>query len=530
MQDRDPMRTAIYVLLVITCFAQAACKGSSQSDSPADAGPDADRDTDVSDAEAASGDASTDDDVPVTLERPFRSGSRLSADFYRAPGLPDAFVGLVDTESGAECEFFPTAGGTLRCLPWPVSASNGLVVAGYRDAQCEQPIYVYDTTCEMRPTVITQITGECDQEASVHALSPLSSAVPVYDFSDLGECEATNTTSEDGSLVVGAAQPLEGYVAGVRKLIPHDGELTRQVIVGEDGSVHPGEIVVKDPLLVCRAEFTDEPRNCHLVIPTYFEGTDYFTDDMCTMPAETDYAYSYAADECPAPEYLIDVEYFFENGYEEYGVRRVGARVTSPVYSSLSGSCVATREQGWSPSLFEVGERVEVPKLVGALVGGGRLAARVIRDEAGTTLGYSGGVQGSALYQDDTFGRPCGVLEQDGEHVCLPGLADAFTLVDGTNPNDAFSDADCTEALTYCNTGACEQTLWFSESSAPRCGRTQFESLWTTEEVFEGTRYKRDELGACVEDESGLMQWIRVPRALASFATVTRVTDEPSAP
>lgn len=496
-----------------------------------DAGDDEDaNDATPNDAQGDAGDAQTTADAgdagpgsdlaPVALARPFRSGKRLKARYYKVEGVPDAFGGMLDTQTQAPCRYVPTAGGGVHCLPQNEYV-KGVNQIGFLDDACKQPVYRIASECSApHDTQLLRFGTGCRQEATLHKLEALASSLPYFTMGPSGCAPAGNAPAT--WLREGAALPLDGYVSGSKKLVANAGGLTREVIVGSDGSVDAGEIVTKAERLSCRPEFRLTPGACHLSTATYYDGpTKFYLDDQCATEVERDYAYSYVAPECPAPTHLIDATQVQSS---IYGARKVGKRVSEVVYSKIGGCRLATTNP-WSRTLFELGEKVELPKLVGSLAGSGRLRAQLLQDEAGSTLGYAGTSAAAELYQDSQTNRGCQVTSLGNDLHCLPEL----TPLQPNAGTEAFSDPTCSTPLLYCNHGNCAQTLYVTTAEPALCRQTAFTAAYTPGELFAGTRYRRNESNACVEDTSGLMQWTRKSVTLSSYAKVERI-DEPLVP
>jgi hypothetical protein len=445
------------------------------------------------DAQASAADGSAEDPAPVLLTRPFRSGSRLTARYYKHEGAPDMFAGMLDTKTQKPCRFVPTGSGFLHCLP-EKDQLNGLVQVGYLDSDCKQAVYQPHDGCGEIPRVVTRLGSNCAGDAQLHSIDPIRTSVPYYRAS--AAASATNGcimagSTQPGWLSEGGGQPLTEYVQGTEQLIASSGGLTRAVIVGSDGSVAAGEIVTKAQRLTCLPDFTPQLAPCHVDTPASYNGPlPFYTDDKCSMEVKRDYAYSWSTPECPGPEYVVDIT---QAGSGSYGARRIGKRVTEVLYVQRKG-CQPAGSDLTSRALFEVGESVQLPKLKGVLTGSGRLAARLYEDEAGNMLG--GGGSEDALYWDKQANIVCTLTPLAGGHYCLP----QHTVLTTHTGLELFSDASCTAPLLACAGDNCSESLFVSTGAAGACQPAEYAALWRPGPRYQGARYVRNGLGACIPD------------------------------
>jgi len=493
------------------------------SDHSKDAGT---NDAALRDAQVSAADGgSPDEPAPVPLTRPFRSGSRLKARYYKYEGAPDMFAGMLDTETQKPCRFVPTGGGFLHCLP-EHNQLNGLVQVGYLDSACKQAIYRPYDGCGEIPRVLTRFGRNCSGDAELHSLDPIRASVPYYRVSAAAGvpngCAMAGSSTEPGWLSEGGGQPLTAYVQGSERLIASSGGLTRAVIVGSDGSVAAGEIVTKAQRLACLPDFTPELAPCHLDTPVSYGGPmRFYTDDACSMEVMRDYvhSYSWSAPDCPAPEYLVDIT---QEGSGSYGARRIGKRVTEVLYAPWNG-CQLVDNEFTSRPLFEVGEVVQLPKLKGVLKGSGRLAARLYEDEAGNVLG--GDASKDALYRDKQANVACTPTALPGGYYCLPQHTAVL-------PNDTgleiFGDASCSTRLFACAGDNCSEALFVTTGASAACQPTENAAVWRPGARYRGPRYMLDGLGGCMPDPNDptlAQTWLRTRVAPETFPKLELQSD-----
>src|SRR4051812_36447405 len=79
--------------------------------------------------------------TPGSRHRTYRSGSRLRAELFVAPGGASWFRGFWDSSLLASCYVNLAADGQRRCLPLA-----GAQARGYSDQACTQPLFVVDDT------------------------------------------------------------------------------------------------------------------------------------------------------------------------------------------------------------------------------------------------------------------------------------------------------------------------------------------------------------------------------------------------
>ena len=142
-----------------------------------------------------------------------------------------------------------------------------------------------------------------------------------------------------------------------------------------------------------------------------------FIDADCSRPAlsTTDPTVRYAED------------YSFESGCSEY--YRLGNRLTTPVFESVAGVCVATTVQG---SVFEIGAPIGLPTIENELAKmQGRLAPVVARGIAGMPMLHviDTELQSRCFYFEDF---------STGEGHCTPVAWDL---------TQAFADAGCVQPI-----------------------------------------------------------------------------------
>ena len=163
---------------------------------------------------------------------------------------------------------------------------------------------------------------------------------------------------------------------------------------------------------------------------------------------------------------------------------------------------------------------MELPKLVGAISGSGRLRARLLKDEAGTTLGYAG--RPSSLFQEAQGNRDCESVQFESGLRCMP------RFIELPAGHGLFSDATCTTPLVVCSGDDCRSVV-YAESVSMSCSPASFSGAYSPDTRYHGKRYVKNGLGACVKDVNPpelAPAWTRRPVDLEPFAKLELV-DEP---
>jgi hypothetical protein len=150
---------------------------------------------------------------------------------------------------------------------------------------------------------------------------------------------------------------------------------------------------------------------------------------------------------------------FTEQGPNLY---RPGDAFDGPAWTSI-GECTPRADAPWLDHLIELGEPspIDAGHPLGRYLGDGRLRALAI-GERNTSLKVV-----ENTFWDSETGANCQPMLVDGVTRCVGDTAY------WPNLGGQYADSACTQFLPYCNTGACEQTLFFEWGEAESCSGEQ---------------------------------------------------------
>jgi hypothetical protein len=440
--------------------------GAADDDSSDDDG--SDDDTAAAD-DVAGPDAGTDSNVDGGLVSPpakipddylsvFESGSRLKVRSYVMAGAPNEFVGFYDSELGTNCTFYAVQ-GELGCLPDP---DIGMTRRGFASPDCTDEV-VTVPACAPADVFTRESVGPCRSDIEVRRYGELNQSVVLYDFDDNGDCVEVSASvdfADTGRIDMGVVEP-DAFVLGQQRLLATAGQLTLAVVDAADGAVGPLWLVDIALNARCDAEYAPEPRPCYPTRRAWADSS-FFWDDMCTEPASL--AYEATPRECDDVDYVVDPV----AAQGEPVLYQVGAEVTDEVWAG-GASCTSRNDAGWLDHMLEVGDPVTVSpaNMVGIQLGDGRLQS-IASSEGDTPMLLS-----QVQFWDTQLQAYCQPQKVNGQLRCLPG-----TMSSWTNAWGQYSDPACTAPLVYCNTGSCEDTLYFeSDEAEGSCGTSNYSSL-----------------------------------------------------
>ncbi len=364
-----------------------------------------------------------------------RSGSRLRAWTLDAGDGARRFDGWHDLALDMDCAFIPSAEGTWRCRD---VASAEIV---YRDAACTDPIvvwgrtpritsasyvYTYDTTpstCAIGALGGLGSLGGLAEILEAHRVgAPIDAPSQVF-RSGAGACASFVPSPIFGTpsyAELGEAVPLDRFVGASPRTVAH-GTLEVIELVAEDGATQLREIrgAFDEP---CGASRFEDGWRCAPLDRGFLRATDY-ADAACSVRTVIG-----ASDpECPPPHFLPST------GCGSPTALQPLERVSGPLYSSASGTCLMTSSSAssaWAVGDALTGDALEpaAPSLTMTRVGGA-LALQRFDASDGSLVAL-----GDWL---DAEGERCRLYDAPGGAVCLrPLYARAH-----------FSDAACSTPL-----------------------------------------------------------------------------------
>jgi hypothetical protein len=129
----------------------------------------------------------------------------------------------------------------------------------------------------------------------------------------------------------------------------------------------------------------------------------------------------------------------------------------------LVGACTARADASWLDNLLELGEPAPVKEgnLLGRYLGDDRLRALAI-GEGATPIKFV-----ANTFWDSQTLTNCQPQPVEGVLRCVGDTGYWLNL------GGQYADADCTEFLPYCNTGFCQDTLFFEWDDTARCNGSQ---------------------------------------------------------
>jgi hypothetical protein len=399
-------------------------------------------------ADAGDGTSNPPMDPPDDYLAQYGSGERIKVRVQRSESGPELFVGFFDSELEQPCSFVRLSDEELHCVP---ELPMGLTLLGYADDECTTPVYEASAECGLEGLELFRRSsrGECRDEVEVHRLVAAQTSVTLHQGSAGADCEVGMVVDASPQLFVAeeVADP-SLFVSGVQYDLPSAGEMTIRLTESDDGAFGPVSLVDVSLGIVCDSGFSEEPQACSPTRRAWADAT-LFTDDMCTEAEE--YAYSPVPSSCGNIDLIISP---MGGAYYE-----PGPDVVEDLWYEQGDTCAPASEAPWLDNVIELGDEVdasELSEVSGSRVGDSRLQMSVL-SEGDTSL------FAARIYYDSDFEADCRPRSMGDELLCVPGDY-GFTLRNYDPGLMQYADSECSDELVYCNTGSCEQELYFDGS------------------------------------------------------------------
>ena len=368
---------------------------------------------------------------PPTTSVDARSGSRLRAWRLDAGDGASRFDGWHDAALDMDCTFIPTAEGPWRCR----DVAFAEIV--YRDAACTDPIvvwgrtprstsaqYVYDYDTTPRTCALGALGGieNLAPIVGAHRIGAPLAAPPQVFRAGAGTCAPYVPSPIFGTPAyaeLGEAVALDHFVGADEQASPH-GALEVIELVADDGATQ--RLEVRGALgEACTATRFEDAWRCAPIEQGLAQGTEY-ADAACSIRT----VLGATGPDCAPPRLLSSTSC-------GHGAIRPLERVSGPLYSSASGTCLSTGSSpaaAWAVGDPLAGDALEAaaPALTMTPVGGALALQRFdAPDGAPVALGE----------WLDPEGESCRLYAAGGAWVCLrPLFARTY-----------FSDASCSTPL-----------------------------------------------------------------------------------
>jgi hypothetical protein len=438
------------------------------------------------DAPAADAPVAADAAGPASFLPDFRSGTRLRAQRFAAPGADGAFATFVDMQNGQRCSFLPAADGVLRCLP-----NGSRFHAGFADAGCSLPVVGADfesAFCAAIPTIAAILRSS--QGAEIYDVFKLAAYPPggVPYVGTPGSCvpNAPLRTGWRTFLKAIEAVPAAGFVKGEVKLFPGPGGVSVKRIVAEDGASLATGLALTDRGLACEPlPAADGSVRCVATAPRaeLYDGT-FFLDAQCMTPLA-----SVRGEETP----VIGVH---PDTAGRYSFFTPGERIKGTLYlNTQPGGCKTQPHPAEATRLrfYPVGAAVPasaLPELrLARGMGSGSLALRYTAAADGTPLTANVlpvprfGLTDDNPFLDTASNQPCYPVVTPGGPRCLPQRTLAMEQY------LFFAEPECKGAiLAGCDQG--EDCTGRLAARLGRCGPTRAaETLARASARYRGAQY-----------------------------------------
>lgn len=435
------------------------------------------------------------------------SGKRLRARVLDAGGGAIKHVGWTDIERDEDCEIVLFDDGVWRCLPF----ATPRISDRFSDTQCTVRVHV-QPAADPAPTILAGQDFVCDGDVRYQSyrVRGASAATTVFLQQPGGDCIEDADTSPRTFYDVEAMVD-DGIVAFTTELEERSADLGVEVYLGDDGSKALGRAYDPGREAPCNP-IGDDDIVCVAVdavgAPLHYSGDA----DCGTLGG----GFTCAASTCPAPSIVI------QSGPEVPGACSStfsihAAQPFTQAYSlEADGQCVEATfgPCRYAPSGEEI-PRTELPGLVGARVGTGRIVLAVL-----TAIDDPRPVEelGFIDTETDRACRPDGFV--DGVDRCVDAAAPIV------NPGiRLFGDPACTTPFVHDTVGPCATSTppYAIEMDQPDgliVTAAPVKALYALASPHSGLVYRRD--GAtCVAaiEESG---WLTgAPIDVATLAPIT---------
>lgn len=432
------------------------------------------------------------------------SGTRLRRIVLRPQDGEPSFAGWYDRELEADCAFERTEDGRIRCLP------RARLVFHYEDPGCSAPVVeVSDDDCEEwrfgREDVFPRGCGEIPGFRHTFEIDEAVVSIDrVYERHG-EECVASErsfprarrmTRVDPTRFVAGESVPAEDTGA----------PLLRDRLVTEDGATGLGALRdrARDAACGLPYPFELERQPCLPTSARTRTGGASCDQQWAEWPADCappSLAYAYQPDGCGLP---TEARVFAVGDAVAVDDRELGAACDGYPYD---GAVYRTRPAD-----------DEVPWLTRAWRGEGRLQRAIFVNDAGDEV-----LTSALRYRDRELGVVCTVTYTTEGIRCLPDLGQANSVGRAPRVGTHFADEACVEPAAAVRTG-CLTEFVVSRAPADVCSGSTIDGVYRVGAPLERV-YHRDESGACVLDESGVVAHALTPVPLSTLALVERTIE-----